>query len=62
MSESPDIETTAPQTTGNEAVDEALSALSGLADRPVTEHAPAYEQVHTVLRDVLNPPREPGDA
>ena len=35
------------------AVDQAVAALDGLADRPLAEHVEAYERVHTALSDAL---------
>jgi hypothetical protein len=35
--------------TGHEGVDEALSALAGLSDRPVAEHPAVFEKVHRDL-------------
>ena len=35
------------------AVDRAVTALDGLADRPLAEHVEAYERVHTALSDAL---------
>ncbi len=43
----------APPRTGEPLVDGALSALDGLADRPLGEHAADFEQVHQRLREVL---------
>jgi len=36
-----------------EAVDAALAALDGLADRPLTEHVGVFEQVHAALGRAL---------
>ncbi|TQM37151.1 hypothetical protein [Pseudonocardia cypriaca] len=36
-----------------DAVQQAVSALEGLADRPLGEHVEAYERVHTALSDAL---------
>ena len=36
-----------------EAVDQAVAALDGLADRPLGEHVEAYERVHAALSDAL---------
>ena len=36
-----------------EAVDEALSRLQQLSERPVTEHVAIYEDVHRLLQDAL---------
>ncbi|HYH28762.1 MAG TPA: hypothetical protein VD903_00105 [Pseudonocardia sp.] len=35
------------------AVDRAVAALDGLADRPLGEHVEAFERVHTALGDAL---------
>jgi hypothetical protein len=35
------------------AVDQAVAALDGLADRPLGEHVEAYERVHAALSDAL---------
>ncbi len=35
------------------AVEQAVAALDGLADRPLGEHVEAYERVHTALSDAL---------
>jgi hypothetical protein len=43
----------APPRTGEPLVDSALSALAGLPDRPLAEHAAVFEQVHRRLREVL---------
>lgn len=45
-----------PPVTGQAAIDEALSRLD--LSGPVGEHASALDEVHRVLQDVLNPPRE----
>ena len=36
-----------------EAVDAALTALDGLADRPLAEHVAVFEQVHDALGRAL---------
>jgi hypothetical protein len=36
------------------AVDDALQALDGLADRPVDEHVAVFEQTHERLRRALD--------
>ena len=36
-----------------DAVQQAVSALDGLADRPLGEHVEAYERVHAALSDAL---------
>ncbi|WP_372594660.1 hypothetical protein [Actinotalea sp.] len=40
--------------TGDAAVDEALTTLDGLAAIPVREHVAAFEAVHAALADRLN--------
>jgi hypothetical protein len=42
----------APQT-GNARVDAATALLSGLADRPIPEHPPVFEEVHQRLHGAL---------
>lgn len=39
--------------TGDDAVDQALTALDGLTDRPVREHVAVFEAVHGALADRL---------
>lgn len=39
--------------TGNSAVDAALSQLDGLADRPVHDHPQVYTEVHQSLNAAL---------
>lgn len=39
--------------TGDEPVDQALSALAGLAERPVREHVAVFDAVHGALADRL---------
>lgn len=51
MSE-PSFETDAVD--GVPAVDEALGALDGLADRPVEEHVAVFERAHEQLRRALD--------
>lgn len=34
-------------------VDRALAGLEGLADRPLAEHVPVFERIHTALQDAL---------
>jgi len=40
--------------TGVDAVDEALTSLDNLGDRPVEEHPAVFESVHEALRAVLS--------
>ena len=49
---------TGAEQTGVPAVDEALTALDGLEERPVDEHPAVFESVHGALRSVLD--RRPG--
>lgn len=44
----------APESTGVDAVDEALASLHGLESRPVDEHPVVFEAVHDALRAVLS--------
>jgi hypothetical protein len=37
-----------------DAVEHAVAALNGLADRPLGEHVEAYERVHAALSDALS--------
>lgn len=37
-----------------EALDTALAALDGLADRPLAEHVAVFEQVHDALGSALS--------
>jgi hypothetical protein len=39
--------------TAEEAVDVALAALDGLADRPLAEHVAVFEQMHAALGGAL---------
>lgn len=34
-------------------VDAALTALEGIAERPVSEHVAVYDEVHRLLQDAL---------
>lgn len=45
---------TAPETTGHEAVDAAVRAVSNAAQLPVAEQLGAYEAAHQTLREVLS--------
>ncbi len=47
-------ETTDRPTTGDPAVDEALTALDRLPTSPVREHVAIFEAVHGALADRLN--------
>jgi hypothetical protein len=40
--------------TPEEAVEAALGALDGLADRPLAEHVAVFEQVHAALGAALS--------
>ena len=44
--------------TGDARVDAVLDSLEGLDDRPVGEHAAAFERAHEELRAALEPERE----
>ncbi|WP_129838841.1 hypothetical protein [Streptomyces sp. RFCAC02] len=44
---------TAPEPTGNAAVDAALARLAGTEGLPVAGHTAVYEDVHRALRDTL---------
>ena len=46
--------TQAGEPTGDPAVDEVLSSLEGLADRPVEEHVAVFERAHDRLRAALS--------
>jgi hypothetical protein len=35
------------------AVEQALAALDGLADRPLVEHVAVFEHLHATLQDAL---------
>ena len=50
----PRMSETGAEQTGVPAVDEALTALEGLEERPVDEHPAVFESVHGALRSVLN--------
>jgi len=39
--------------TSDDAVDQALSALAGLADQPLREHVAVFDAVHGALQDRL---------
>ncbi|WP_181407696.1 hypothetical protein [Nocardioides sambongensis] len=55
MTEQPEL-----PTTGIEDVDAALTAVAGLEERPVDEHAATFEEAHGALRRTLDDP--PPDA
>jgi len=48
-----DTDATPDALTGDDAVDEALRELDGLAERPVREHVAVLEAVHGALSDRL---------
>lgn len=50
----PDGSTSVEESTGVPAVDEVLSTMDGLADRPVAEHVAIFEQAHERLRRALD--------
>jgi hypothetical protein len=54
------MDDTAPSapTTGDQAVDEALSALDRLDGRPVREHVAVFDAVHGALADRLAETRD----
>jgi hypothetical protein len=39
-----------------QAVERAMTALDGLADRPLAEHVEVFEQVHAALGEALASP------
>lgn len=39
--------------TGDDPVDQAMTVLAGLAERPVREHVAAFDAVHGALADRL---------
>ena len=41
------------ETTGDAAVDAALTPLGSLGDQPVREHVAVFDAVHTALQDRL---------
>jgi hypothetical protein len=47
-----------PVRTGDPRVDEVLTSLDGLDERPVGEHAEVFERAHEQLRAALDPDRE----
>ncbi len=51
-----------PVVTGVPSVDAALARLDGLADTPLAEHPPVYEQVDAGLRSALDSPADPDAA
>jgi hypothetical protein len=42
-----------PDSTGDDRVDQALTRLAELDDRPVHDHAAVVEEVHRALQDAL---------
>ena len=44
--------------TGDPRVDEVLTSLDGLDERPVGEHAAVFERAHEQLRAALDPDRD----
>ena len=48
----------APVRTGDPRVDEVLTSLDGLDERPVGEHAEVFERAHEQLRAALDPDRD----
>jgi hypothetical protein len=49
----PDLE---PEGTGVEEVDDVISSLEGLDERPVEEHPAVFERAHERLRQALDSP------
>ncbi len=47
-----------PVRTGDPRVDEVLTSLDGLDERPVSEHAEVFERAHEQLRAALDPDRD----
>ena len=47
-----------PVRTGDPRVDEVLTSLDGLDERPVGEHAEVFERAHERLRAALDPDRD----
>jgi hypothetical protein len=45
-----------PERTGVEEVDEVLTSLDGLDERPVEEHPAVFEHAHERLRQALDGP------
>ena len=45
-----------PERTGVEEVDDVLSSMRGLDDRPVEEHPAVFERAHERLRQALDGP------
>ena len=43
-----------PERTGVAVVDEAVDAVTALADAPITEHAAVYASAHDALRRALD--------
>ena len=47
-----------PVRTGDPRVDEVLTSLDGLDERPVGAHAEVFERAHEQLRAALDPDRD----
>lgn len=45
-----------PERTGVEEVDDVLTSLQGLGDKPVEEHPAVFERAHERLRQALDGP------
>ncbi len=45
-----------PEGTGVEEVDDVLTSMQGLEDRPVEEHPAVFERAHERLRQALDGP------
>lgn len=48
-----------PETTGVAVVDQVLTDVAAVADRPVTEHVEVFERAHDQLRRALDAHPEP---
>lgn len=48
-----------PETTGVASVDQVLTDVAAVADRPVSEHVAVFERAHEQLRRALDARPEP---
>ncbi len=48
-----------PETTGVASVDQVLSDVAAVADRPVSDHVEVFERAHEQLRRALDARPEP---
>lgn len=48
-----------PETTGVASVDQVLTDVAAVADRPVSEHVEVFERAHEQLRRALDARPEP---